>query len=126
GKSQEEGLGSEHGQIQESRASGGPRVPDDSSRSLRGSAARGQASEPPAEFDDGGGESREVGSGAVLPGLDAGSLEQQGVRLELEEQHLHVGPLPSPDALAAYEAVAPGCAERIIRVMERTILGEED
>lgn len=122
--SQDEGLGSDHDQNPEGCASGGPGVQDIPPGPLRGPDASGQ--QAPAELDRRGREAGEVGNGEVLPGLDQGSLEQQGLSLELEEQSFHVGPLPSPSTLAAYEAVAPGSAERIIHVMERTILGEED
>ena len=43
---------------------------------------------------------------------------QVGVQFTETKTTLHQGPLPTPDDRAAYNAVLPGCAERILRCVE--------
>lgn len=42
----------------------------------------------------------------------------RSTRVEVWQEQLHIGPLPSPSDLAEYEDVLPGAAERIIRMAE--------
>lgn len=38
--------------------------------------------------------------------------------LTLSRQELHVGPLPKPETLAAFDEVLPGLAERVVKMAE--------
>ncbi|MGH3427829.1 MAG: DUF2335 domain-containing protein [Mycobacteriales bacterium] len=58
-------------------------------------------------------------SSILPPGQsDSGSIRHTRNSI-FQRQLIHVGPLPKPEVLAAYESAHPGLAERIVASMER-------
>lgn len=39
--------------------------------------------------------------------------------VKVSEQHVYSGPLPEPEALAKYDQIVPGAAERILTMAEK-------
>ena len=120
---QGEAVHSDHGEHSGSREGDRQGLRDDPAEPRVGPEPAGaEGASSPAVDERRGGQSPQVVE-PVLPELDDRTL---GRTTYTEEEHsLHIGPLPDPDTMRAYDDIVPGAAERIIAAMERSTYGRE-
>lgn len=66
-----------------------------------------------------GGTAKGKQPGSNSPAARTPPQDQQLFSVEQYTESLHIGPLPAPETLAAYDNILPGAAERVIAMAER-------